>query len=189
MEKFLKEANELAYIEVEKTNMPIKQHVDLAKEIGKRIAKELNANTDIVEAGTLLMDCLIGQALKENRSSEHVQMSLLKANELLEKSSLEEAERNNIRHCIEEHHGVEKFYSLESEICCNADCYRFVSIRGFTYALRYLREREMPFEDLIKLLNSKVDEKWNAISLDIVREELKPQYEIILGVLRYLKES
>ena len=187
MENFLIEARKLAYGEVERTGMPVKMHVDLATKVGKNIAKKLGANVDIVETGTLLMDCYIGQALRENRRSDHVKMSLEKASEIIDKSSLSEVDKENIRHCILEHHGVGKFYSLESEICCNADCYRFTSIKGFCFALRYTRD--MPFEDLIKLLKEKVDEKWNAISLDIVKKELTSEHQILVDILKGLSEE
>jgi hypothetical protein len=184
MEEFLIEARKLAYSEIEKTEVPAKAQADFAVETGKSLAKELVANIDIVEAGTLLMDCMLGQAIKENRSNEHVKMSLEKTNELLNQSSLSEQKKENIRHCVLEHHGVSKFYSPESEIVCNADCFKFVSIKGFCITLRYTRN--MSFEDLIKLLIPKVDEKWNAISLDTVKNELEPQHQVILEILKVL---
>lgn len=185
MKDFLPQAKKLAYDEVERTGMPVKLHVDLAREVGKRLAQELGANIDIVEAGTLLMDCMIGQAIKEGRLADHIKMSFDKANELLNQFSLSDKEKENIRHCILEHHGAKKFYSLESEICANADCYRFTSVKGFAYAMRYLRE--MPFEDLIKLLENKVDEKWGVLSLDNCKQELAPQHEVINKFLMNLK--
>jgi hypothetical protein len=185
MKSFLKQARKLAYDEVEKTGMPVKLHVDLACEVGKRLAKELGANVDIVEAGTLLMDCLIGKAIKEGKLSDHVQMSLDRANELLEQSSLSKEKVENIRHCISEHHGADKFYSLESKICCNADCYRFTSVKGFSYAIRYLRD--MSFPDLVALLSKKVDEKWGLLSLDVCKGELTDQHEVLEKLLSELK--
>jgi hypothetical protein len=187
MKKFLIQARELAYSEVERTGMPLKLHVDLACEVGKKLAKELGANVDIVEAGTLLMDCLIGQAIQAGKLQEHVQMSLNKANELIDNSSLSDKDKENIRHCIAEHHGADKFYSIESEICCNADCYRFTSVKGFSYAMRFLRD--MPFEDLIKLLGNKVDEKWGLLSLDMCKKELAGQHETLESLLAELKEE
>ena len=186
MKGFIKQARKLAYDEVERTGMPIELHVDLACEVSKKLARKLGADMEIVEAGTLLMDCLIGQAAQEGRLENHVQMSLNKANKLLEQSSLSDEEKENIRHCISEHHGADKFYSLESEICCNADCYRFVSIKGFSYAMRYLRD--MPFMDLIELLSKKVDEKWGVMSLDICKKELVSQHEVLKSLLSELKE-
>ena len=185
MEDFLNEARKLAYSESEKTKMPVKLHIDLATEKGISLAKNLGANEKIVEAGTLLMDCALGQALKENRREDHVTMSADKANELLSKFSLTEEEKENIRHCVLEHHGAEKFYSLESEICCNADCYRFASTRGF---FSYVKDsRDMSFEDLVVLLKNKADEKWNAISIDMVKKELEPEYKLIVEILKHLK--
>lgn len=185
MKNFLIQARKLAYDEVEKTGMPLKLHVDLACEIGKRLAKGLGANVDIVEAGTLLMDCLIGQALQEGKLKDHIKISLDKANGLLGQSALSNEEKENIRHCILEHHGAKKFYSLESEICCNADCYRFTSIKGFSYTMKYLRD--MPFSDLVTLLEKKVDEKWGLLSLNICKKELADQHEIIERMLKELK--
>lgn len=185
MKNFLALAREFAYGEVEKTGMPLKLHVDLASETGKRLAKELGANVDIVEAGTLLMDCMIGQALQKGKLSEHIQMSADKANELLGQSDLSEADKENIRHCVLEHHGAKKFYSLESEICCNADCYRFTSVKGFSYAMRYIRD--MSFIDLVNLLENKVNEKWGLVSLDICKKELTSQHEILGSLLKELK--
>ena len=186
MGKFLIEARKLAYSETEKNGTPPIPILNLSTEKGKKIAKKLGANIDIVEAGTLLMDCALGQALKENRLKDHIKMSFDKANELLERFSLSEEEKENIRHCILEHHGVDKFYSLESEICCNADCFRFVSIKGFVMQARY--GRDMSFEDMIDLLKKKVDEKWNALSLDVAKKEIIPQYEVILKILKDLSE-
>ncbi len=187
MEDFLIEARKLTYGEIERTEIPSKYQADVTVEAGRRLAKKLGVNADIVEAGTLLMDCMLGQAIKENRQSEHVQISLEKANELLDDSSLSLKEKENIRHCVLEHHGVNKFYSKESEVVCNADCYKFVSIKGFGVTLRYTRD--MPFSDLIILLKNKASEKWNAISLDIVKKELTSEYKIILETLNYLSKN
>lgn len=186
MENFLIEARKLAYSETEKNGTPPIPIMNLSTEVGKKIAKEMGANIDIVEAGTLLMDCALGQALKENRREEHIKMSVEKAKELLDKSFISSEEKENIRHCVLEHHGVGKFYSLESEICCNADCYRFVSVKGFSFQVRY--GRDMTFEEMVSLLKEKADEKWNAISLPAVREELTPEYQIILETLKYLSK-
>lgn len=186
MEEFLIEARNLAYSESEKTGTPVKLHIDLATEAGKRLAGELGANVEIVEAGTLLMDCALGEALKENKQKEHVRMSLEKANNLMDKYSLAEIDKENIRNCILQHHGAKEFYSLESEICCNADCYRFVSIQGFIFAVRYLRE--MPFDYLVNKLNEKVVEKWKNITLTRVRDELMADYSMILDILKKISE-
>lgn len=184
MEDLLKEVRAFAYSEHKRTGMPVKAHIDLAVEMGKKIARDLGANIDIVEAATLLMDCQLGQALKEGRLKDHVGMSVIEAKKILDKYNIEEKDKKNIINSILEHHGNVNFSSLESEIVCNADCYRFISIKGFVFAVRYLRD--MPFEDLRKILNEKVEEKWNAVSLEISKKDLEPQYNSIKFILNNL---
>ncbi|MEK9178943.1 MAG: hypothetical protein AAB893_00545 [Patescibacteria group bacterium] len=180
MDAFLEEVRKIAYIDG-----PVQKHIDLSCAKGKKLALALGANEKIVEAGTLLMDCVISRAIKENRLAEHVTMCLGKTNELLSRSNLSTEDKENIRYCVLEHHGAKKFYSLESEICCNADCYRFASVEGFMYAVRYFREME--FSDLVTLLKNKLEEKWDAISLEQVRKELGPEYKVVKTLLSSLR--
>ncbi len=51
--------------------------------------------------------------------------------------------------------------------------------------MRYLRD--MPFGDLVTLLDNKAREKWNALSLKTCKEELAPQYKLIRSFLCELK--
>jgi|SRR3989344_7007210 len=187
MEEFLIEVRKFVYSKIEATGVPSKPQVEFATKIGKRLAKNLGANIDIVEVGTLLMDSMLGEAYKQSRGEEHAKMALKETDNLLVQSSLSEEEKENIRQCVLEHHGVSKFYSLESEICCNADCYKFTSIKGFLISLRYTKER--PFRELVNLLTEKLNEKWNALSLNVCKNELTPQHKIIVGLLEELSEE
>jgi hypothetical protein len=182
---FFEKAKSFVLEEQKRTSMPLLQHIELSSNVGAKLAKELGANVQIVETGTYLMDCMIGEALEQGRLPEHIKMSVEKADELMKNSSLSDKDKENIRHCVLEHHGVKKFYSLESEICCNADCYRFISIKGFSYAMRYLRD--MSLNDLIILLENKTQEKWGALTLKVCKDELEPQYKLIIKLLAELK--
>ncbi len=187
-EKLLQEARELAYSEAKKYSTPILKHIDFATHQGITLAEKLVANKRIVEVGTLLMDIKIGEAVNQGKLSEHVQMSHDFTKELLSKySEISDEDKTNIEACVLEHHGKEKFYSIESEICCNADCYRFCSVEGVSYVLRYFRDIE--FKDLVALINHKIEEKWNALSLDICKRGLEPQHKILLTFMKYLKEE
>lgn len=185
MKNFIEKIKEFAYSEQERTGMPLKQHIDLSCEKAKELTDKLNADVDIVTAGTLLMDCVIGTAIQEGRITEHVQMCLNKTNEFLDSVELLEDVKENIRHCVSEHHGVDKFYSLESEICCNADCYRFASTKGFFYTVRFLRD--MPVDEFIKLLRNKFNEKREALTLDVCKNELKDELITIDDFIKKLE--
>lgn len=171
----------------ENPQYPISVHVYLSMNKAIQLAKTLNADVEIVTIGTLLMDCEIGKAIKEGRIKDHVQLSLEKTRSLLDKySELDKDVRLNIEKCVEQHHGVEKFHSIESEICCNADCYRFASTKGVALGIRYFRDYE--FEELLTLLESKLVEKHNAITLDSCKKELDPQYPMLKEYFRLAKQ-
>ena len=177
--EFIEESKELMYANAREYGSPPVFLIGVANDKGQELAKKLDANEEIVRAGTLLMDIMLGPAMDDNKASEHVEMSAKKALELIEKHpEIEDGERENILNCIREHHGESRFSSLESEIVCNADCYKFASVRGFVGGL-YDFHRDESFEDVVKLFARKLEEKWNALTLDICKEELRPQYEAI----------
>ncbi len=185
MDEYLKQVKEIAYGESKRTGTPYKKQIDLGVKKALNLAERLGADPFVVQIGVLMADCMLGQAIKDDCVGDHVQMSLERTEEWLNTTDIEDKDKENILHCVSEHHGMEKFFSKESEICCNADCYKFASVEGFLCSVRYTRE--MPFKDLIILLNNKVEEKWNALTLDICKEELEQEYRLIKELLKYLK--
>lgn len=179
--KLLDEAREFAFGQAKQYGAPAPFHVELAHGKGNQLANQLGANADITTLGTLLMDCMLGVAVKENRIKDHVGMSEKKTKELLTRHTIDDATCVNVLACVREHHGDKKFSSIESEICCNADCYRFISVKGFLGAARFVRD--MNFEDWLKLMEEKVEEKWSALTLDVCKRELEPQYQAIKAIL------
>lgn len=186
MEELIKAARELAHSESKRTGTPPQSIIDLSVEKAKLLARRLDADEQIVEVSAWLMDCALGLAKEERRQGDHQEMGVRKAEELFLKFSIPEDKKKKIKSCILEHHGVEKFSSLESEICCNADCYRFASVKGF--CLAYKSIDKLSHIELVDLLKSKLEEKWNAISIKSVKKELAPEKEIISQVLNYLSK-
>jgi len=174
-DSLIERANIIAKEESERTGVPILDVIELANNEGQRLAELKGADKRTVLLGTLLMDAWLGEAMKEGKQPEHAEYCAGKAEELLDRfPEVSPEERENILSCVREHHGGTKFHSIESEICCNADCYRFASIRGMFASLA--RMRRMPLTDLNGLLRAKLEEKWKAITIFEVKEELEPEY-------------
>lgn len=181
MNDIVEATKKFSYGQSEKFGVPSVFQLELSNRKGQELAGKLKANKDIVLLGTLLMDCMLGNALKEGRLQDHVEMSAIEADKLLTELKMPGQDKENVMQCVRQHHGVKKFFSLESEICCNADCYRFASVEGLLGSIHHMRT--MPVNELVKLFSVKADEKWNATTLDICRVELKPQYEAIKTLL------
>lgn len=177
-----------AYREEAKFHTPSKFQTDLTHEKGEKLADMLHANKEIVSAGILLMDSMLGTAISEGRLKEHITMGEEKAKELFKEfPELTEEEKENVLDCIREHHGVERFSSIESEICCNADCYKFLSMEGVVGGMK--NQREMERKEMIDLYLKKAEEKRGIVSLPQCRKELEPQYNAIKNLLQKMKEE
>ncbi len=173
-------AREYALSEIRNFGTPISVHFVLSEKKAIELAKKLNADLEIVKIGIVLMDLKLGQALKENRLSEHVKMSSEAAQEFLKKFDLDGEKKKKIINCIEAHHGKVSFICMEAEICANADCYRFIHPRGFFAYLTLLSgERGLGFNECLNQAESKLEEKHKILSLDICKQELEDYYQTL----------
>ena len=186
LQKILEISKEFAVSQAEEYGLPSLFHLELSYKKGQWLAEELGADKDIVAIGTYLMDCMLGVAFSEGKKEEHVEMSKKKAQEIFSDFDLDKEVLENILTCVSQHHGNVEFSSLESEICCNADCFRFASVDGFIGGIH--RGRKMKLSLLLGLYGAKADEKWNALTLDICKTELKIQYDSIKQLISNYKE-
>lgn len=163
---------------------------DIAFNAGIRLAKEYGADEQIVKVALALMDSKLPEASHLGVAKEHVSMALDKTKEILKDNDvLNESVKENILKCIEEHHGVEKFFSIESEVVANADCYKFVHPKGVLYYASMLGRRFHDFDKELDQLNFKLNEKHNALSLPMVKEELESYYQFFQKVIDSAKNK
>lgn len=173
-----KKARELALAEIKKTESPSRAGWEISVDKGQWLAGQFEVYKDIVLLGTILMDYKLGEALEQGRLVEHTQMSKDAAQILLDEDvNITDNEKANILLCVEQHHGVNQFSSKEAEICCNADCYRFISVAGVVGGIA--SGKAMDLDELVQLYKEKVEEKWSVLTLDICKKELEPQYKVI----------
>lgn len=181
LKQIIQDAKGYAMIECKNYGVPSWFHVSYAAEMAYTLAERLNANTQIVLIGAYLMDIALGRALKDGKAGEHVQMAVDDSKKFLSKYNIEGEDLEKILACVKEHHGGVKFSSFESEIVCNADCYKFLSVKGVVGGFRTVRDMEL--DQLVALFKSKADEKWQALTLDVCRKELESDYNTIVKLL------
>lgn len=187
LDELIKEVDKLALEEIQKYSLPAPFHYEISNLKGQEIAKKLKADEDVVALGTRLMDIKIGEAIKQNRLQDHVKMSAEYAKEIISKYKIENELIDKIINCVEAHHKQVPFTSIESEICANADCYRFLNPKVAIHFFANLQKRDMDFDESVKYFESKVDEKWKILSLDICKKELTPSYKLLKKIISELK--
>ena len=185
MKEIIEKAKQLAEKE---SGKKVRTLFTIANEQGQILAKKLGANQEIVALGTLFMDLKLKQAMAENRIEDHTEMSYNAAKEFLDQFELDSKTKEKILNCVKEHHGVKEFSCIESEICCNADCYKFLHPKGILQYIHILMERNENFLEAITGAESKLEEKHNILSLDICKEELEPYYQHFKALITKARE-
>ncbi|MBN1645990.1 hypothetical protein JW868_03035 [Candidatus Woesearchaeota archaeon] len=174
----VEEAREFAVYEAKEYGTPILPHFEISEKIAVELAQKFNADLDIVKIGVYLMDVKLGQALKEKRLKEHVEMSIYASKEFLNKFDISDTKKEKIINCVAAHHAQVPFTCKEAEICANAECYRFLHPTGiFAYMHLLAKERCPDFLEMVKQAECKLDEKWGILSLDICKKELESYYK------------
>jgi len=183
----IQEAKRLALREIEEFGIPPLIHFEISEKKVIELCEMLNADKTIALTGYYLMDLKLGEAIKLNKTKDHIKMSLSVAKPFLEKFGLDEETKKKIINCIEAHHGEVPFICKEAEICANADAYRFLHPKGF-FATLIFTGKDLGFEKTLNLLDQKIDEKYKILSIDICKKELGKYYgqfkELIKSALK-----
>ncbi len=184
-------ANELdqyAIAEIMKYGMPTLDNYNDVVSVAIELGKKLNANVDVIKLASRFLDIKLGEANQQKKIAEHVTMALGFAKEFLTSYPLEEDLKQKIFYCITEHH-AKKFSCIESEICANADCYKFLVPKKILRMFYNWKQRGYNFEEIFMLAEEKVDERWNSLTLDICKKELEPSYKKIVEFLELAKKD
>jgi len=183
----IEEANKFAISEIEKFKSPHMNHFHIANKEGQILAEHFGADANIVMLGTILMDCKLGECIKNGNAPAHIKESYDRAKLFLDNYDIEEDLKNQILNCVEAHHNTKLAKSIEAEIVANADCYRFLSPAGIFTSIQLFGKRTDNISEIMNSVDKKVEEKWNILSLDLCKDELKDSYEAIKYLINNLK--
>ena len=187
MQEIIKAAEEFALNEIEKYGGPPLYFFNIANEKGKEIAQQLEADVEITQLGTILMDIKIGEAIENGCVKNHVQMCVDATKEFLERFDMTDEQKEKVINCVEGHHKDVPWKCKEAEICANADGYKFLLTKNWLSYLNLLAKRGVSPEKALEQAEKKAYEKWNILSLDICKQELEPQYKAIKDIVKLAK--
>lgn len=178
IEKLVMKADRFNREEAKKYNPDYGILYEISLNAGIRLAKEYGADENIVRIALAMMDSKLPEASHLGTPKQHISMSSDATKEMLKNIDfLDYKTKENIIKCVEEHHGVDKFFSIESEVVANADCYKFVHPKGVLFYSSMLGRRFHDFDKELEQLEFKLNEKHDVISLPLVKKELESYYE------------
>lgn len=187
LKAIVEEARKLAESEINLHGLPTMLHLQLSADKGREIARHLKANEDLVLIGVYLMDVKLGQAFKENKLAQHVQMGIETTQRFVAEHGLKGADAETVMDAVASHHGAPKFASFESEIVANADCYRFIHPIGVFHYIGTLVKRGLDHNAVLAGAEAKLDEKAKILSLEYCKRDLNPfigQFKVLFSAAR-----
>ncbi len=167
--------------EIKKGNAPPEIYTRLAIEKGIELAKELNADPQVVEAALWLGDSQLVLCMKQNRPQEHVKVSAEFARTAMKEVGASAEFIENAVQAMTEHHSMQH-KSLEGEIVANADGYKFLQPLGLLALVMKDAKKRSDIETLRYAL-SKLEEKWNVLTIQQCKDEMQQNYDALKFVL------
>lgn len=152
-------------------------HIQFVLEIGMRLAKDNNADVDVVEAACLLHD--IGRG-KELAGEDHPQTSKRIAEELLVNSDYSEEQKEKIFTCILSHGAKDIPATLEEQIVRTADGGSKVE---YHEAFMLLCKKDTYEERLVWGIKY-LEKGYVNMTISAYKKELKQKYASISGVYK-----
>lgn len=165
--------------ERERGNSPPLVLQEVLVEKTRELCRKLGADENLALISAYLMDIKIGQAIREGRVKDHIEMSFKAAEEFLKKFNLPKDILNKIENIIKSHHGNIPYGCLEAEIVANADCFKFLHPKAATFFLTDLGKRDYTFPEALDYFEKKIEEKHKIISLDICKKEAEEYYKLL----------
>ena len=101
--------------EIARTGLPSIINFETSHTQGQELAEKYEANPDLVHIGCSLMDIKLGEAFKQQKPQEHIQMGVAATKEFLNEYDISTEQKEVILECVANHHGHEEFASIEAE--------------------------------------------------------------------------
>ena len=188
VDDIVNDLDQFAVSEIMKYNIPTLDNYNDVVNVAIELGKKLNANLSVIKLGSRFLDIKLGEATNEKKINEHITTSLGFAKEFLSKYPFEEDVKQKVFACIMEHH-CKKFSYIESEICANDDCYKFLVPKKILRMFYNWKQRGYNFEEIFLLAEEKVEERWSALTLDVCKKELEDNYNKIKEFLSLARKD
>lgn len=161
-------AKDLMYEQTLKNKAPSWLLTCLAQEVGAELADEFEVDKNIVLL-TLYLQHLVFDPITAGeiqRNHPNLSAEYVINNELLEKWNIPVEDRKVILEAIRVHHKKEVNPNLTVEVIKNAECQKFITIKGTLIWLHELGLRGYDFEKAKELVFYKMNQKKLLLTLD-----------------------
>ena len=182
MEEVVKKARELMYEQTKKNKAPAWGLTEIAIEKGEQLANQYHIDKDLVLISLYLQHTVFSRIYKGEIQKNHPKLSAEFSKKYLEEWGVSEENQKVILNAIEAHHNAIEATSLVAEVVKNAECFKFVTVRGALIWLHELGLRGVPYEESVERVIEKMEQKKKLITLPECIEEAEKNCKDIIQI-------
>ncbi len=174
MTKLEEKAKQLMLEQTKKNKAPAWLLTELAVEKGRELAKRHDISEELVVVSLYLAHTVFDPERGGAIQKKHTLASADFAKPFLDKWLVSKEDKKIILNAILAHHGKKSTESLTAEVMKNAECFKFVTVKGATIFLQELQERGLSFQEAVDYVLDKMEQKRKLLTLpDCIRESEK----------------
>jgi hypothetical protein len=164
-------ARNLMRQQTEKNKSPAWLLTETAVEKGRELARRHGADEEMVVVSLYLAHTIFDQEFGGKIQKNHPRLSTDFIRKHLEEWEVREEEREIILNSIEAHHDHVPTRSLEAEVMKNAECFKFVTLKGCLIFLHECGLRKDDFETAVDHVLRKVGQKRKLLTFPDCEKE------------------
>ena len=171
MTSLIEKSRNLMYKQTLKNKSPAWLLTEIAVEKGKELAKKYKVDEETVVVSLYLAHTIFSTIQRGRIQKAHTRLSAKFAKKYLKKWKVSKEKQNIIINSIEAHHAHIPTKSLTAEVMKNAECFKFVTLKGCLALLHEEGIRGVPFKSAVDFVLYKMNSKKKLLTFKDCKKE------------------
>ena len=159
MINIVKSSKELMISQTQINKSPAWKLTEIAIEKGKELALKYSVSEKLVLTSLYLSHTIFSTKIGGQIQKNHPALSAKFVKKYLDEWKVNEKDKNIILNSIEAHHNQVPSKSLVAEVVKNAECFKFLTLKGSLILLHEMGIRNMEFDEAKKYVLTKMNQK------------------------------
>lgn len=159
----------------------VKYHIEPVVMIATNMAKDMNADMQVVEIAAYLHDIT---KMTGNRKNHHITGAQYAEN-LLRNYNIDPEKIEQVKNCILKHRGNSEFVrtTVEEKIIATADAVAHIE-HPLTLFYAWYGRRQCQIDEGAEGIVNKLSKSWNKIEFYDIKEKYRNKYDVLMKILK-----
>jgi len=184
MKDLVKKSRDLMFKRGKKNNAPAWALTEIAVAKGKQLSGQYRVDEELVLASLYLAHTVFSDKLRNNVQRNHERLSSDFVKKYLNKWGVSNKKQQVIFNAIKAHHDKVPCQTKVAEVVKNAECFKFLTLKGALICLHDFGRRGLPYDLAVSEVIRKMRQKLSYLSLPEQKREGKRNFKEIMKVLK-----